>query len=299
VEVAVWTNEEGCIFKPMLGSSVFTGMIPLEEALRMREESAGWTIKEALVRMGYDGALPMHSYPVACYFEAHIEQGPILEEQGSTIGVVNSAQGQRWYDLTLTGVEAHAGPTPMETRKDAVVGASRIILEADRIGRSRPDARSTSGRMNVYPNSPNTIPGKVEFSGDLRHPDDAVLTEMDAEFREAANKVAQEMGLALTIDQRTYIEPVPFHPVLVDTVRRFARIEGKPYQDIYTGAGHDACNIAKLLPTTMIFVPCEGGISHNEAEKAEPGDLEAGCNVLCNAMHAVATGEVTLDHDPR
>ena len=295
IEVAVWTNEEGCIFKPMLGSAVFTGMIPLEDALNMREDEAGWTIREGLARIGYDGALPMFSYPVACYFEAHIEQGPILEEQGNTIGVVNSAQGQRWYDLCLDGVEAHAGPTPMETRRDAIVGAARIILEADRIGRSRPDARSTTGRMHVYPNSPNTIPGRVEFSGDLRHPDDAVLTEMDAEFREAAKAISEDMGLELTIEQRTYIEPLPFHPVLVDTVRRFARIEGKPYQDIYTGAGHDACNIAKFIPTSMIFVPCEGGISHNELEKAEPEDLEAGCNVLCNAICAIANGEVVLE----
>ncbi len=205
IEVAVWTNEEGCIFKPMLGSAVYTGMIPLDEALNMREESEGWSIKEGLERMGYYGTLSMQSYPVACYFEAHIEQGPILEKQGNIIGVVNSAQGQRWYDVSLTGVEAHAGPTPMETRKDAMVGASRIILEIDRIGRSQPDARSTVGRMNVHPNSPNTVAGLVEFSGDLRHPEDKVPSQMDTEFRKDAAEIAHELGLVLTIEQRTYI----------------------------------------------------------------------------------------------
>jgi N-carbamoyl-L-amino-acid hydrolase len=295
IEVAVWTNEEGCIFKPMLGSAVYTGMIPLDEALNMREESEGWSIKEGLERMGYYGTLSMQSYPVACYFEAHIEQGPILEKQGNIIGVVSSAQGQRWYDVSLTGVEAHAGPTPMETRKDAMVGASRIILEIDRIGRSQPDARSTVGRMNVHPNSPNTVAGLVEFSGDLRHPEDKVLSQMDTEFRKVAAEIAHELGLVLTIEQRTYIEPLPFHPALVDTVRRFAKEEGKPYQDIYTGAGHDACNIAKFIPTTMIFVPCEDGISHNELESANAEDLEAGCNVLCNSMLAVANGNISLD----
>ena len=138
IEVAVWTNEEGCIFRPMLGSAVLTGLIPLEEALSMREDQEGWTVEEGLRSMNYSGDLPVNSYPVACYFEAHIEQGPILEQNEMVIGVVNAAQGQRWYDVILEGVEAHAGPTPMETRKDAMVGASRIILEIDRIGRGRP-----------------------------------------------------------------------------------------------------------------------------------------------------------------
>ncbi len=294
IEVAVWTNEEGCIFKPMLGSAVFTGMIPLDEALAMREERAGWSIEEGLERIGYAGDMAVNSYPVACYFEAHIEQGPVLERNGKVIGVVNAAQGQRWYDISLEGQEAHAGPTPMDARRDAVVGASRIVLEIDRIGRSRPNARSTVGRVSVHPNSPNTVAGRVTLSGDLRHPDDAVLREMDGELRSAASLVSEELELGLDIAQRTYIEPLAFHGALVDTVRRFAQQEGEPYQEIYTGAGHDACNIAKVIPTAMIFVPCEGGISHNETENAKPEHLEAGCNVLCNALRAVADGEVDL-----
>ncbi|MDX2314383.1 MAG: hydantoinase/carbamoylase family amidase, partial [Gammaproteobacteria bacterium] len=226
--------------------------------------------------------------------ELHIEQGPILEANEKVIGVVTAAQGQRWYDLVVEGQEAHAGPTPMEVRRDAMMGAARIVLEIDRVGRSRTGARGTVGRMHVYPNSPNTVPGRVEFSGDLRHPDEATLKDMDTEFRASAQSIADEMGLPLSITQSTYIPPLPFYPPLVDTVRRYAREEGKPYQDIYTGAGHDACNMARILPTTMIFVPCEDGISHNEIESAKQEDLEAGCNVLCNAVRAAACGEVDL-----
>jgi N-carbamoyl-L-amino-acid hydrolase len=294
IEVAVWTNEEGCIFKPMLGSAVFTGLLPLDDALAYREEQAGWSVREGLERMGYAGKMAINSYPVACYFEAHIEQGPILEANANVIGVVTAAQGQRWYDLVVEGQEAHAGPTPMEVRRDAMMGAARIVLEIDRVGRSRTGARGTVGRMHVYPNSPNTVPGRVEFSGDLRHPDEATLKDMDTEFRASAQSIADEMGLPLSITQSTYIPPLPFYPPLVDTVRRYAREEGKPYQDIYTGAGHDACNMARILPTTMIFVPCEDGISHNEIESAKQEDLEAGCNVLCNAVRAAACGEVDL-----
>ncbi len=294
IEVAVWTNEEGCIFKPMLGSAVFTGMVSLEEALDWREEQEGWSIREGLERMGYAGDMPINSYPVACYFEAHIEQGPILEANANVVGVVTAAQGQRWYDLVVEGQEAHAGPTPMEVRRDAMIGAARIVLEIDRIGRSRPNARGTAGRMHVYPNSPNTVPGRVDFSGDLRHPDEATLGEMDAEFRTSARSIADEMDLPLSINQSTYLPPLPFHPALVETVRRYAGEEGKPYQDIVTGAGHDACHMAQALPTTMIFVPCKDGISHNEIESAKSEDLEAGCNVLCNAVRAVAAGEVDL-----
>ena len=294
VEVAVWTNEEGCIFKPMLGSAVFTGAVSLDEVLEWREDQEGWTVREGLERMGYAGDMPINSYPVACYFEAHIEQGPVLEANGNVVGVVTSAQGQRWYDIALDGMEAHAGPTPMAVRRDAMVGAARIVLEIDRIGRSREDSRGTVGRMRVRPNSPNTVPGRVEFSGDLRHPDAGVLAAMDDQFRSAAAAIATEMGLGLDVSERAYLPPVSFHPTLVDLVRRNARLEGKPFQDIYTGAGHDACNMAKVLPTTMIFVPCENGLSHNELESAEPEDLHAGCNVLCNSMLAVASREVTF-----
>ena len=144
------------------------------------------------------------------------------------------------------------------------------------------------------PIPPNTIPGRVEFSGDLRHPDVAVLTKMDAEFRNSAQQIADEMGLDLKLSERTYLAPLPFHPALIETVRRYAIEEGRPWQDIVTGAGHDACQMGQVLPTTMIFVPCENGISHNEAENAKQEDLHAGCNVLCNSARAAACGEVEL-----
>ena len=292
IEVAVWTNEEGCIFKPMLGSAVFTGMLDLNEVLTWCHDTEGWSIQAGLERMGYAGSMSVNSYPVACYFEAHIEQGPVLEMNENVIGVVKSSQGQRWYDLVLTGQEAHAGPTPMQVRKDPLMGAARIVLEIGRIGGSRPDSRGTVGRMDVYPNSPNTIPGRVAFSGDLRHPKEAELDSMDREFRQSARQIAGDLGLDLSLTQSTYIPPLEFHPALVNLVREHAKKEGRPWQDIYTGAGHDACNMAHHFPTTMIFVPCEDGISHNEIEYAKPEDLEAGCNVLCNAMISAANGEV-------
>jgi len=284
LEIAVWTNEEGYIFKPMLGSSVFAGLTDLAAALALREERAGWSIGEALERTGYAGKDDVAPANFAAYFEAHIEQGPVLEASGSVIGVVTSSQAQRWYDLGLVGQEAHAGPTPMRVRRDALVGAARIILAADEIGRTEEHGRSTVGRLDVFPNSPNTIPGRVAFSVDLRHPSEAKLQGMHDAFAAAAHRIAGEAGLTLTFDQRTKIDAITFDAALVDSVRRMAAREGRPFQDIYTGAGHDACNIAKRLPTTMIFVPCGGGISHNEIESAEAGDLEAGCNVLCNAM---------------
>jgi N-carbamoyl-L-amino-acid hydrolase len=288
IEVAVWTNEEGAIFTPMMGSAVYCGIRDLEEVRGWRHPEEGWAVGDRLAEIGYDGDLPMRAYPVAAYFEAHIEQGPVMEINQTTVGVVTASQGQRWYDITVTGQEAHAGPTPMEVRKDPMMGASRIILEIDRIGRSTPDSRGTVGRMYVHPNSPNTIPGQVAFSGDLRHPDGAVLDAMDADFRRSATAIAAEMGLELSIELRNVIPPLRFDPGLVEIVRDAAKRETNAWQDIYTGAGHDACNLALHLPAAMIFVPCEGGISHNEIENAEPEDLEAGCNVLANAMIAAA-----------
>lgn len=288
LEVAVWTNEEGAIFTPMMGSAVYCGIRDLDDVRAWRHPDEGWSVGDRLAEIGYDGDLPPRAYPVAAYFEAHIEQGPIMEINQTTIGVVTASQGQRWYDIEVIGQEAHAGPTPMEVRKDPMMGASRIILEIDRIGRSSPEARGTVGRMNVFPNSPNTIPGTVAFSGDLRHPDGDALDAMDADFRRSAQAIAVEMGLTLSIEQRNAIPPLRFDPALVDLVRESAKRETNAWQDIYTGAGHDACNLALHLPAAMIFVPCEGGISHNEIENARPEDLAAGCAVLANAMLAAA-----------
>lgn len=289
IEIVVWTNEEGCLFKPMLGSAVFLGMVPLEDALNMREKD-GMSVRDGLARMGYLGEMAINSYPVKAYFEAHIEQGPVLERNGKVVGVVTGAQAQRWYRIMVTGQEAHAGPTPMESRRDALTGASRMILEFERIGREAA-GRATIGQMFVHPNSPNVIPGRVEFSGDLRHPDEEQLQRMDAEMRSVCNEIAHAAGLAIDIAQTTHIAAVAFNRSLVDVVEAATMHEGCPYQRLYSGAGHDAVNIARYMPTTMIFIPCENGISHNEAENARPEDCRAGCNVLARSLVQVAAHE--------
>ncbi len=285
VEVAVWTNEEGSRFAPaMVASGVFAGVFDLDYGLS-RKDIDGKSMGEELARIGYDGSEPVGGRAVAAFFEAHIEQGPILEAEKKTIGVVAGAQGQRWYEAVLTGQEAHAGPTPMRRRKDALVGAARLVTAVNRIGlENQPYACATVGMMQVSPNSRNTIPGKVFFTIDFRHPEDATLSKMDAAIRAEAEKVAKEIGLELDFKQIWYSPPVKFAEGCVDAVRGAAEELGFQHMDIISGAGHDACYVSRVAPTGMVFVPCENGISHNEVENATKEDLAAGCDVLLRAI---------------
>lgn len=284
IEVSAWTNEEGSRFAPaMVSSGVFAGVFDLEYGLG-RKDLDGKTIGEELARIGYAGEAPVGK-PVRAFFEAHIEQGPILEAEERTIGVVTDAQGQRWYECTFTGQEAHAGPTPMATRRDALVGAARVIDTVNRIGLEHaPLACATVGLVEVFPNSRNTIPGKVFFTIDFRHPDADTLSRMDVELRGAIETIAGEIGLETELEQIWYSPPVPFDPECVAAVRRAAEANGFAHRDIVSGAGHDACYIARVAPTAMVFIPCEDGISHNEIESATPADVAAGCQVLLQAM---------------
>ncbi|MDM7944739.1 MAG: Zn-dependent hydrolase [Oceanibaculum nanhaiense] len=290
VEVVVWTNEEGSRFSPaMMGSGVFAGVFPLDE-IQAKQDIDGLKLGDELRRIGYEGTAPMGK-PVKAYFEAHIEQGPILEAEKKPVGIVTGAQGQRWYEVTVVGQEAHAGPTPMARRRDALVGASRMIQEVNRIGlANQPYACATVGFMQVSPNSRNVIPGRVFFAVDFRHPDDAVLTKMDSELRAACAKIAAEAGLEVEVSEFWYFPPTPFDAKCVAAVREGAKLYGYDHMDIVSGAGHDAVYMAKVAPTGMIFVPCEDGISHNEVENADPKDLEAGGNVLLHAMLERAQG---------
>jgi len=285
IEASVWTNEEGSRFPPaMVASGVFAGVFDLDYGLS-RADLDGKTMGEELQRIGYDGDEEVGGRPFKAFFEAHIEQGPILENEDTTIGVVTDAQGQRWYEVTLTGQESHAGPTPMSSRKDALVGAARLVDQVNRIGLDNaPLACATVGLLNVFPNSRNVIPGEVFFTVDFRHPDDSVLSSMDHQLREVAQNVADELGLEMKFEQIWYSPPVPFNKSCVDSVRNAAEAAGLSHRDIVSGAGHDACYIARVAPTAMVFVPCENGISHNEAENADPVHLEAGCNVLLQAV---------------
>ena len=288
IEIVNWTNEEGAIYKPMIGSEVFIGAMPLEQAYAMPDPD-GRPLEEALERIGYQGEAELWAYPVHCYFEAHIEQGPILEREGIQVGVVTGAGAQRWFSLRFTGQEAHAGPTPMDGRRDALAGAAEAVLAARAIGRSVDGGRATVGRLAPYPGSPNVIPGRVDMTVDFRHQDEDTLSSMASRFRDEVDRIARDNGLEAELAETVHIARVPFHPTLVGLVREAAERLGVSHMDIVSGAGHDACNMARVIPTTMVFVPCENGISHNERENASPADLEAGCNVLLHAVLRAAS----------
>jgi len=285
IEVVIWTNEEGSRFAPaMVASGVFAGVFSLDYGLS-RADVDGKTMGEELARIGYAGDQPMGK-PIHAAFELHIEQGPILEADGKTIGVVTHAQGQRWYEVVFTGQESHAGPTPMPRRKDALVGAARVIDLVNRIGHAHaPFACATVGMIQNHPNSRNVIPGRVFFTIDIRHPEDAVLAEMDQEVRAGIARIAGEAKLEVTkVEQIFYYKPVAFDGDCVASVRAAAERFGYSHRDMVSGAGHDACYLAQVAPTSMVFVPCVDGISHNEVEDAKPEWIEAGCNVLLHAM---------------
>ncbi len=289
VEVSVWTNEEGSRFPPsMVASGVYAGLFTLDYGLS-RADPDGKTIGQELERIGYAGSEPVGGRPVHAFFETHIEQGPILEHEGQTIGVVTDAQGQRWYELTLTGQESHAGPTPMPVRRDALLGAAKVIQLVNEIGLNHaPVAVSTVGMLNAFPNSRNVIPGKVFLTIDFRCPDNAELTQMDAELKAGVAEIAAAGRLEHELKQIFHYDCVHFDESCVDEVRAGAKRLGYTTRDIVSGAGHDACHLNKVTPTAMVFVPCIGGISHNEIEDAKPEWIEAGGNVLLQAMLAKA-----------
>ncbi|WP_256680669.1 Zn-dependent hydrolase [Pseudomonas sp. LTJR-52] len=289
LEIVVWTNEEGSRFPPcMMGSGVFAGKFSVEETYS-RCDASGISVKQALEAIGYAGPRSAVGHPVGAYFEAHIEQGPILEDQGKTIGVVTGCLGQKWFDLTLTGVESHAGPTPMHLRKDALVGAAAVVEAVNRAAHLHlPHACGTVGCLEVYPASRNVIPGQVQMTIDFRHLDSTHLDAMVAETTEAIENACQRHGLSYTLTPTADFPPLHFKTGCVNAVRRGAQHYGYSYQDIVSGAGHDAIFVAELGPAAMIFVPCENGISHNEIENAQPEHLAAGCNVLLSAMLEMA-----------
>jgi len=287
LEVACWTNEEGSRFVPtMMGSGVFTGVYPLEDVLK-NKDTDGISVREALETIGYRGAAKPHR--VGAYFEAHIEQGPVLEDTRTTIGVVQGALGQRWFDVLIAGQDAHAGPTPMHLRKDALLAAAQLTLEVNRVATSFPDsARGTVGHMQVKPNSRNVIPGEVRMTVDLRNARDATLSSMREELEKQARAIAQEQRVSIDLKEVVYFPPSEFAPELVERVRAAAQRLGFSHRDIVSGAAHDAVYLARVAPTAMVFVPCEGGISHNEIENARPEDLSAGCSVMLEAVLGTA-----------
>jgi len=289
VGVAIWTNEEGTRFIPTMGGSgAFARVFPLDYLLSQRDID-GISFGDALREIGYAGSAPVGARSVDAYFEAHIEQGPILEAESKVIGVVTGALGQRWYDCVWTGQDAHAGPTPMETRHDAMRGAARTVEAVNAIAlRHAPDGRGTVGFMQVRPNSRNVIPGEVSMSVDFRHPDDETLATMERELRDAAATIAHDLRLECELKQVVAFPASHFNVDCVDSVQRAAEMLGYTNRRIVSGAAHDAVYLSRVAPTSMIFVPCKDGISHNEIEDAQPEHLEAGANVLLHAVLARA-----------
>jgi len=291
VGVAIWTNEEGSRFVPtMSGSGAFAGVFTLEHLLRQRDAD-GIAFGEALQRIGYAGSSPVPGRRLDAYFEAHIEQGPVLEHEDKTIGVVTGALGQRWYDCVWKGQDAHAGPTPMESRRDALRGAARLVEAVNALAlRHGPVGRATVGFMQISPNSRNVVPGHVTMSVDMRHPDDGALASMDRELRAAAHAISGELRLGCELRQVDHFPASRFDADCVDAVRAAARNLELSNRDIVSGAAHDAIYVGRVAPAAMIFVPCKDGISHNEIEDARPEHLEAGANVLLHAILARAGG---------
>jgi len=284
IMIANWTNEEGSRFAPaMLCSGVYAGVFTPEFAWS-REDRSGIKLGDELARIGYKGAHKAGAIKISAMFELHIEQGPILEAENKIVGVVTGVQGMRWYEVTLKGQESHTGATPMGLRKNALLAAAKMIAAIDDIGFAHLPGVASVGLIENKPNSRNVVPGEVFFTVDLRHPDEAVLDQMEKDFRTAITKIAEQGRVSLE-EKRIWNSPaVKFAPELIACVRAGVKQAGFSARDMASGAGHDAAYIARVAPTTMIFVPCLGGISHNEEESTTFEECAAGAQVLLNAV---------------
>lgn len=290
VELVAWTNEEGARFQPgCAGSAAFSGDVPLETILAAADRG-GTTVREALAAvLASQPDLPMRplGFPVHAYVEAHIEQGPRLEAEGKTIGAVTGIQGSRWFEVEVVGEEAHAGTTPMAVRRDALASALAMVAALRRLMADPADVvRFNVGRFDVMPGSPNTVPGRVVFTIDFRHPEREVLARLGDRVEETCR--AEAGPCAVSVRETTTTPPVAFPPDMVERVRAAAERLGLTWLVMPSGAGHDARHMAGVCPTAMVFVPCERGISHNEAENASPADLAAGARVLAEVLAELA-----------
>ncbi|MDQ3469074.1 MAG: allantoate amidohydrolase [Actinomycetota bacterium] len=291
IAVAFFTDEEGARFAPdMLGSLVYVGGLALEEALDIGAVDDGARLGDELERIGYAGPLPC---PVAAaphaYVELHIEQGPILEDEGVTIGVVESVQGISWTELTIEGRSAHAGTTPMRLRRDAGFVAAAIAVFARRLALELDGAQvATVGRMEVRPDLVNVVANRAVVTVDLRNTDDEILVE--AERRLAAEVARLAAAEEVTVTTRTLARfaPVEFDAATVDLVEATAQRLGHSTRRMPSGAGHDAQMLARICPAAMIFTPSVGGLSHNIGEHTHPADITAGADVLLHALLALA-----------
>ena len=289
VDVIVWTNEEAARFPPPLtGSQVFAGKLKTEDVHRTLT-SDGATVKDDLMDIGYYGSEIPGSRKLDAFIEAHIEQGPVLEQEVKTIGVVDCVQGAFAAEVTLTGEDGHAGTVQLDMRRDACLGAAEMIVWLNRLATDTDDlAKMTVGTLKISPNSLSTIPGRSYFTIDCRHPDRVTLESLRARVESGLAEIAARRALGFEFRIMLKKQPVKFDQNIVSIVEQATKNLAYPYKRMLSGAGHDAMNIAELAPTAMIFIPCEKGISHNEAESASLSDSAAGANVLFHAMTELA-----------
>lgn len=287
IELVAWTNEEGTRFSHG-GSAVFAGKETLQSAYD-ETDPAGIRFEDALETIGAKGPLPCGDRAYDCVFEAHIEQGPVLEAKGLQIGIVSGARGQTRYDVTILGQDGHAGTLPMAMRRDALTAAARLVGELEAIGQAYPpQGVCTVGALTVSPSSRNVVPGRVDFAIDLRHPTAEGLAAMEARIEAAMAAEGARPGIDVSCRRLDREDPITFDTALIDGLKEACAALDQPYMDIFSMAGHDACYVAGLQPTAMLFVPCKDGLSHNELEDALPEDLAAGAAVLATAMLARA-----------
>lgn len=291
IVVTNWTNEEGTRFAPaMLSSGVFAGVHEQDWAYA-REDAEGKSFGDELVRIGWKGDEEVGARKMHAFFELHIEQGPILEAEGIDVGVVTHGQGLSWTQVTVTGKDAHTGSTPMPMRKNAGLAMARILEKVEEIALSHaPHAVGAAGHIDVYPNSRNVIPGKAVFTVDFRSPELAVIKDMEARLKAAAEEICKHMGLEVAFEKVGGFDPVAFDEDCVSAIRGAAERLGYSHMNIISGAGHDACWINRVAPTAMVMCPCVDGLSHNEAEEISKDWAKAGADVLFHAV--VETAEI-------
>ena len=289
LDVCVWCNEEGSRFPmAMMGSAVWSGSLSLEKAYALTDR-AGISVLQELQRAALPLQQPMQREAIKGSFEVHIEQGPVLEQQTKTIGVVTGVQHMSRHEVIVEGQEAHAGPTPMNMRRDPIRVLAEVLPALYAMTeRHGSDARCTVGFIETLPGSANTVPGRLKFTVDIRHPDAQAYGSLRAGLAALIAESLARRSLQGGIQCVWEAAGVSFAPECVAAVRRATQKLGFAAMDMVSGAGHDSCNVAAVAPTAMIFVPCAGGLSHNEAESALAGDLEAGANVLLHAMLEMA-----------
>ena len=289
IEIIVWTNEEGCRFPPaMTGSAVFAGLHNLKDALKIKDPE-GKTLGDELKRIKYNGTSKINPKKIGAFIETHIEQGPILEMEKKNIGIVTGAQAQKWYEINILGMEAHAGPTPMNKRKDALVGASKIVLAVNKIGNHfQPGGCATCGVIEIKSPSRNVIPGEVFLTIDFRHPENKILNKMAQMLKKEIKSISKLLNLKIKTNQILELKSNKFDKNINNTIKSVIKKLGYSSREIVSGAGHDAVNINSIAPTSMIFIPCIDGISHNESEDVLKSDVSKGAEVLLHSMIKLA-----------